>query len=147
MVRFSRLRNCTRGTAAIEFALLLPAMLTLLLGMADYATLLSRTMQVNAAAQAGADWAARNGWDARGVLHATDSEVATLDSPHARARLLTGCLLPDARINESADKCADGDAPGRYVLVTVTARSMPLLLHGETLLPQHVSGRALVRIT
>jgi Flp pilus assembly protein TadG len=146
MARTRSILGCTRGTAAIEFALLLPALMALLLGMADYATLISRTMQVDAAAQAGADWAARNGWDARGVLRAADRGLATLDSAHSRARVVTGCLQPGARIAAATGKCADGDPPGRYVLVTVTARSMPLLLRSGQLLPHRVTGSALVRI-
>lgn len=134
-----------RGTAAIEFALLMPVLMLILLGLADYAALATRSVQVRAAAHAGAAWAARHGWDARAITAAADAGLATLDDPRAGAELVSGCLNADGRISPQS-RCADGSAPGRWVHVRVTARAAPMLLRSEQLFPDSVAGDALVRI-
>jgi Flp pilus assembly protein TadG len=57
----------SRGSAAVEFALLLPFLVTLVLGMSDYGALIYQSMQVAAAAHAGALYALRNGYSAGAI--------------------------------------------------------------------------------
>jgi hypothetical protein len=135
-----------RGTAAVEFALLMPALMLLLLGLADVAALASRTLQVESAARAGASYARRHGFEANGIVRAASTGLMTLREVQTAPRLLHGCLLRDASIVTGAKHCPGGGAPGVYVKVEVSAASRPLLLRSAALLPDRVSGQALVRI-
>ena len=147
----SSITTCARdrsGAAAVEFALLMPVLmlLLLLLGMADFATLASRTLQVEAAARTGANYARRHGWQAGAIARAAEGGLATLQGARAVPRLIEGCLQRDATLAPGHKRCAGGSAPGIYVEVTVTAASAPMLLRSRALLPDSVSGQALVRI-
>jgi len=142
-------RRCARdrgGAAAVEFALLMPVLMVLLLGLADVATLASRTLQVEAAARTGANYARHNGWQATAITRAASDGLETLTGVRAVPRLLAGCLQRDASVAAGQKRCAGGGAPGIYVEVTVTAASAPMLLRSRALLPDSVSGQALVRI-
>lgn len=139
------LKGCTRGTAAIEFALALPMLIGLLMGLGDYATLISRTLQVESAAHRGAAYALHHGWDEAAIRAVTARDLATLEKGRASVELRSGCLLGDASIR-AASQCANGAEPGRYVAITVTALSTPILLRSAGWMPDHVTGEALVRI-
>ena len=67
MSTFSTCARDRSGAAAVEFALLMPVLMLLLLGLADFATLASRTLQVEAAARTGANYARRHGWQADAI--------------------------------------------------------------------------------
>jgi Flp pilus assembly protein TadG len=58
-----RSRRRQLGTAAIEFGLFIPVLLILLMGTAELGLLMYEGMQVNNAVEAGALYAAKNGWD------------------------------------------------------------------------------------
>jgi hypothetical protein len=57
------LRSPPRGAAIVEFALIMPFLVMLLVGLCDLGFGVYGTMQVQAAAEAGAQYASRNGWD------------------------------------------------------------------------------------
>jgi Flp pilus assembly protein TadG len=139
------LKDCLRGTAAIEFALAMPMLVALLLGLGDYATLISRTLQVESAAHTAAAYARHHGWDEAAIQSIAAQGLNTLEKAHASVVLQSGCLQADASIR-TARHCANGEQPGRYVTVTVTALSTPMLLRSPGLMPDHVAGEALVRI-
>jgi len=121
-------------------------LMLLLLGLADFATLASRTLQVEAAARTGANYARRHGWQADAIARAAGDGLATLSDARAVPRLIEGCLQHDVTLTPGHKRCADGGTPGVYVEVTVTAASAPILLRSRALLPGRVSGQALVRI-
>ena len=146
MSTFSTCARDRSGAAAVEFALLMPVLMLLLLGLADFATLASRTLQVEAAARTGANYARRHGWQADAIARAAGDGLATLSDARAVPRLIEGCLQRNGTTMPAHKRCADGGAPGVYVEVTVTAASAPMLLRSRALLPDSVSGQALVRI-
>jgi Flp pilus assembly protein TadG len=59
------------GTAAIEFALFLPFLLLLLSGVVELGFSAYEAMQVNNAVDAGAIYAAKNGWNSASIASAT----------------------------------------------------------------------------
>jgi Flp pilus assembly protein TadG len=65
-----RSRRRQLGTAAIEFGLFIPVLLILLTGTAELGLLMYEGMQVNNAVEAGALYAATNGFDSAAITTA-----------------------------------------------------------------------------
>jgi Flp pilus assembly protein TadG len=68
-----------RGNAAVEFAIITPVLLALLVPIADYGIYIYDQMQLNLAAQAGMEYAARNGWIPAGIQQAAINASPTLN--------------------------------------------------------------------
>jgi hypothetical protein len=67
------LRLPPRGAAIVEFALIMPFLIGLLVGLCDLGFGVYGSMQVQAAAEAGAQYAIRNAWDATKIAAAVTS--------------------------------------------------------------------------
>lgn len=72
-------RNARRGGAAIEFALVSPFLLGLLVPLADLGAYVYYNMELQLAAQAGAEYAARHGWDPTGIQNAIITAAPNLN--------------------------------------------------------------------
>ncbi|MCR5876419.1 pilus assembly protein [Phenylobacterium sp. J426] len=134
------------GSAAVEFALLLPMLLLLLAGLVDVSRLISHTMQVRAAAQAGADWAQRNGWDATRIASAVTSATTLqgVSAAPAPARSL-GCVV-NGKITAQSTNCANNIAPGQFVTVAARAPFKGVVPWPGRVLPNTLSATATVRV-
>jgi Flp pilus assembly protein TadG len=73
-----RLRHDRRGAAAVEFALMTPFLLGLLVPIADLGAYVYNSMELQLAAQAGAEYAARHDWDPNGILSAMQNAAPNL---------------------------------------------------------------------
>lgn len=73
-----RLRNNRRGNAAVEFALMAPFLLGLFVPLADLGAYIYKSMELQLAAQAGAEYAARHDWDPNGILAAMQNAAPSL---------------------------------------------------------------------
>lgn len=97
-----RLRGDRRGAAAVEFAMMSPFLLGLLVPIADLGTYVYDTMQLQLAAQAGAEYAARHDWDPNGILAAMQNAAPSLNlsasdmSVPNSTDLLPGTCYPSA---------------------------------------------------
>ncbi len=65
-----RLRDARSGAAAVEFALVAPFLLGLMVPLADLGAYIYDYMEIQLAAQAGGEYAARHGWDPTGIQNA-----------------------------------------------------------------------------
>jgi Flp pilus assembly protein TadG len=74
-----RLRGARSGNAAVEFALLAPFLLGLMVPLADVGAYVYDYMQIQLAAQAGAEYAARHGWDPTGIQNAVIAAAPSLN--------------------------------------------------------------------
>ena len=74
-----RLRNARSGAAAVEFALMAPFLLGLMIPLADVGAYVYSYMQIQLAAQAGAEYAARHGWDPTGIQNAVIAAAPSLN--------------------------------------------------------------------
>jgi Flp pilus assembly protein TadG len=143
----SQLLASRDGSAAVEFALLAPMLILILVGLADVSQLISQTMQVRAAAQAGADWAQRHGWDQTRVQAAvttatTLKSVAATPAPTRMRACVSGGQITET----TAANCAPGVAAGEFVNVAATAPFKGLLPWPGIVLPKTLSATALVRV-
>lgn len=135
------------GAAAVELALLLPILVLMLAGLIDLSRLISQTMQVRAAAQAGADHALRRGWNAAAVeaavTRATPLSVTATPAPQS----LVGCVSGGAVVAEAGPTCPAGGKPGLFVTVAAQAPFAAILPGPHRLiLPETLSASALVRV-
>jgi Flp pilus assembly protein TadG len=133
-----------RGAAAVEFALLAPVLLLIMAGLTDGSQLIVTHMQVNSAAQAGADFALRQGWNAAGIQAAVTAAapVGATGTPV----LAQACVVAGAIVTTAAGKCADGGDVGRFVTVTAQAPFTPLMSWPGIAMPKTINGQATVRI-
>lgn len=142
-----RLIESRDGSTAVEFALLAPMLLLLLAGLIDVSRLISQTMQVRAAAQAGADWAQRYGWNAAGVQSAVasatalSSVVATPAPTQVRA-----CVSGGQLVETTASECAAGVPSGEFVKVAAQAPFQGILPWPGIVLPETLAASAMVRV-
>lgn len=110
-----------RGGVALEAALIAPMLVLFAVGVTDYGLSVQRKMQIQYAAQAGADYAMRNATFnptaiASAVTGATTiSGIAALPVPVETC----GCPAANAITNATCGStCADGTAAGVYVTVS-----------------------------
>lgn len=158
-----RLLAARRGNAAVEFALLTPVLLGLTIPIADLGLLAYDQMQVQLAAQAGAEYAARHGWNPTGIQNAVTSATPSLTvtvgpQPFDPANVqFCGCasgttISPLAcTTNNTRSTCpAVGGFPpqlvGIYVGITASAQYTTILNYPLVPSPQTLKSTAVVRI-
>jgi Flp pilus assembly protein TadG len=108
------------ANAAIEMALIAPALVLMLVGMADYGTATYRRMQVQHAAQAGADFAMRNGFNSAAIMTAVinSTTLAGLEATPAPVEAC-GCASVGAVTPAvCGTTCAGGAVAGTYISVS-----------------------------
>lgn len=113
------------GASAVEFALVAPMLIALVVGLADFGSALRERMQLTAAAHAGIQYAARNPDNPGGISSAVNA-ASSIPSARLTVSTTTACECADG----SAVACAGGACPAgsarTYVTVAVS-ESYPLL--------------------
>lgn len=141
--------RCDRtAAAAIEFAIAAPLMVALVIPMVDLGAGFQQQMQVQDAAQAGAQYALAHGWDSTAIQNAVTS-AATLSGIQASPAPATSCGCPQGTSIAAAtcgSTCTSGLAAGTYVTVNAQAGYSPLIpypMFGQSVT---LSAQATVRI-
>ena len=143
-----RIAPARRGTVAIEFALVAPFFLTLLGGMVELGFASYQAMEAQDAAEAGALYAAKHGYDAAGisaaVVNASGSGgVAASPAP----TVFCGCPgTAGVSAISCASTCASGDQPGQYVRVNASVAHETILSYLGLPLPATLTGQSTVRV-
>jgi Flp pilus assembly protein TadG len=117
-----------RGTALLEFALLLPLILVLLAGVLDYSLLMRTAISVADAARAGAQYGSLSASNASNVTGMQNAALnAAPDIPGLTATAVKVCKCSDGTTTScSGGSCSSG--PVRvYAQVTASATAEPLL--------------------
>jgi Flp pilus assembly protein TadG len=135
------------GSASVEFALLLPLLSTLVVGMIDYTQLAYQSMEVGAAAHAGADYALHSGFSSSGIAGAVTAATGLAISASPAPLLSTACVTGGAIVTTVASTCPSGGAPGSYVSVAARASFTPFLAWASFGMPSTLSAQAMVRIS
>ena len=131
--RLAFLARAERGNAAIEFALATPILVALLVPVADLGMAFSQQIQVQQAAQAGAQYASMHPWAngsataiSNAVTSATNiSTLAASPAPNQFCGCPTGSAIATAASCTST--CSDGQPAGYYVVVNAQAPYAPQL--------------------
>jgi Flp pilus assembly protein TadG len=136
------------GTAAIEFGLLVPLLVTLLLGCAEIGFFIQQTMVVNSAVEAGVAVASKRGFDAKEITNAILSNAATLDLKATPApSLFCGCAVKSAIAQTPCDaKCAGNLVPGHYVKVGAELKPQSIMPSAILPLPTTITAQSTIRL-
>ena len=155
-----------RGSAAVEFALVTPVLIGLLVPVIDFGTYIYDKMQLQLAVQAGAEYAARNGWDPTAIPNAIVAAVPSLhlttannvrpqpfDTAHvefcgcASGTTITPAQCIDPNTNQR-NTCPNSNPPvlvGIYMNLGVQMQYSSLITYPGISNPQTVSANAVFR--
>jgi Flp pilus assembly protein TadG len=120
------------GATAVEFALAAPLLLGLLMPLADLGLAFSRQIQVQQAAQAGAQFASLHPWNSSSIASITSAvtsatQLSALTAAPAPYQI---CGCPDGGKITAAtcnSLCANGESAGYYVIVNAQLAYSPIL--------------------
>lgn len=149
MAILKRRRNPQAGTAAIEFGIVAPFLLVLLAGIVELGSAAHDAMQVQDAAEAGALYAGKYGWDAAGISAAVTSATnETTISATPAPLLFCGCPSAGgvATVVCTTTTCPDGSTPSQYARVSASMPYTPILTYLGLPIPDTLVGHALVRV-
>src|ERR1700730_18569217 len=117
---FSSDCSAIAGAASIELAIIAPVLVAALICTVDLGLGIYRSMQVEAAAQAGAEYAVTRGFSPAGVTGAV-AGAASLGGVQATPAPVQFCGCASAGGVTSTvcgQPCPDGTSPGTYVTVS-----------------------------
>jgi Flp pilus assembly protein TadG len=137
-----------RGAAIVEFALVLPLLLLLTVGLFDLGFGAYQSLQVHAAAEAGAQYAVRHDWDATAIAAAVASATGT-GGVAATPVPSQVCGCPDGGVftlKPSCGTCPSGSPAGVYASVSAQLSYSPVLPYPGLPDPLVLTGQAYRRL-
>ena len=140
-----------RGTAAVEFALLTPLLVIMLSGLIEIGMFVFQTLQVEAAAEAGALYAANHGvTDLSKISLAVTSATGTAGITATPApTAYCGCPAASGITSQGGDcstPCADGKAPSHYAKVNASKAHNALISFLHLPLPATTTRSVVIRV-
>jgi Flp pilus assembly protein TadG len=145
--RLAALLAARDGSAAMEFSLAAPVLAIIFVPMIDIGMAVYQQMQVQDAAQAGAQYAMAHGWNSSSIQSAVTSATALSVSASPAPSKSCGC--PDGSSVSAAScgsTCSDGQPAGSYVTVSAQATYTPLLPYPSMGSSVTLSAQATARI-
>ena len=140
------MKSFKEGSAAVEAALILPILLILMTGLFDLGYAYYGNMQVQSAADAGAQYAAQNAWNSTKISTVVSGAtggtgITATPAPSQFCACPTGGTLANI---SCASKCANGTTPSLYALVKAqklheTVMPWPVLPQPLTLTGQSIT--------
>jgi Flp pilus assembly protein TadG len=120
---FARVAGDSSGVAAIEMALLAPVLTLMMISVVDIGLGVYRKMQAENAAQVGAQYAMRNGFDANAISNAVISATSSLAITASPAPVkFCGCATSSGVSTVSCGgTCPGGAVAGTYTTVSAQA--------------------------
>lgn len=151
--RLARLLHARDGVSTIEFAIVAPAIAILLVGITDFGMGLWEEMQVADAAQAGAAYAALNGWNSTstGIETAVTSATSLSGLQASPAPSMMSCACPNSNSSALASatcggSCPDGSTAGHYWIVNAKASYSTILPYPGITSPMNLTSKAYARL-
>jgi len=135
-----------RGVSAVEFALIAPLLIGMMICIADFGLGYYSDTQLASAAQASATYAAQNGYDAAAMT--TVAQAATkLASVGVTPTQFCGCPSPGGVTSTSCGAtCGDGLRAGTFAQVTATTDYATLVSYPGVPNVFHLSEKATARL-
>jgi Flp pilus assembly protein TadG len=141
-------RRARLGGPAVEFALIAPVLIAVLIAMTDLGIAVYQWIDVQSAAQAGAQFAVKYGYTQSAVQTAVTSatDLAGVSATPAPVQAC-GCASGTSYLAASCgSSCADGSTAGTYVTVSAQAQYSTILSYPGLDNPMTLTGQATVRI-
>jgi Flp pilus assembly protein TadG len=126
--RLAAFFDAREGNAVVEFSIAAPVLAVIFVPLIDIGMAVYQKMQVQDAAQAGAQYAMAHGWNSSSIQAAVTS--ATALSVTASPEPSKSCGCPDGSSVSAAacgSTCSDGQKAGTYVTVGAQVTYTPLL--------------------
>jgi Flp pilus assembly protein TadG len=142
------IRQAMRGTAALEFALFAPLLLIMLVYVVELGDGVYEAMQVQNAAEAGALYVAKYGWNSAGISAAVvnSTGLSGLTASPAPSEFC-GCPAANAIASSvCAQTCASGATAGTYVKINASLTHQTILALPGMVSPTTLTGIAIVRV-
>lgn len=139
------------GTAAVEFVLILPILLAVLVATVDIGMAFYDRMQVDNAAQAGAEYAALKGsagFDANAISQiVTGASSLSQISASPAPSLSCGCAeTSGVAAAQCGSQCPDGLTAGKYATVAAEAQYSTFFPYPGLPRPMTLSAQSTVRL-
>lgn len=136
------------GAAAVEFALAATMLMFVLTPMVDLGMAYYQQLQVEDAAQAGAQYAAAKGWNSTGIQNAVTSAATNLTisanpAPSESCGCPSGTSVAAATCSTS---CSNGQTAGTYVTINAQASYTPILPYSFFGSSSTLTATSIVRI-
>lgn len=137
-----------RGVAAVEFGLAVPFLTVLLLAITELGLGAYQAMRVADAAEAGALYAAKYGFDSSGIQAAVVNAAGTASGVTASPAPVQFCGCPDTSgigVVSCSSTCSDGGTPGTYIRVYAAIPHETIFSFPMTPLPSTFTAQSTVR--
>jgi Flp pilus assembly protein TadG len=126
--RFAGGADGVRGALSIEFAVIAPTLVLMLIGVLDLGMGIYRKMQVQNAAQAGAAYAVLHGFTSSSIESAVTSATSFGVSASPAPSEFCGCASSGGVTAATCGStCSGGSSPGTYVTVSAQGTYTTLL--------------------
>lgn len=129
----------------VEFALAVPVLAAVLIGIIDLGSGIHDMLSLRAAARAGAEYAVARPTDQAGisaaVMAATDFGDETVS-----VATTSSCECPSGAAVSCGANCPNGGVLREYIKVRVTQPFTPLFAYSQYLMPSEIAGEAIVRV-
>ncbi len=145
---FGRKRLAIAGVAAIELAMVSPLLVTGVLGAGELGITIFRQTQVGYAAQAGADYAIANGFDAAKISNAiVNATKYTAIAATPVPMQFCGCgSASGVSAAACGSTCPNGAKAGTYVKANAQAQFSPIIPNPWQTNPVTLTAQAIARI-
>jgi Flp pilus assembly protein TadG len=148
MAPLRQFRADRRGTAALEFALVVPVLISAFIGIVDVGMALYDQLQLVNAAEAGARYAAVNGWNS-GKIQTAVTGATSLSAIAASPAPSQSCGCPNGSgvaVANCGSTCSTGTMAGTYITVNAQYAYTPIIPYpgfGQSLT---LTAQSMVRI-
>ncbi|MGH9553424.1 MAG: TadE/TadG family type IV pilus assembly protein [Terriglobales bacterium] len=142
-------RNNCRGTAAVEFGLIVPMLVAMLAPLVDLGVAAYTKMQVQNASQAGAEYAAVHGWNTTAIQTAvtsatTLSGISASPAPSESCGCVSGTTI--TAVTCGATCVASGRAAATFITVNAQAQYSTMLPYPGLSSPLTFNAQSKIRI-
>lgn len=136
-----------RGAAAVELGLIAPVLVGIVVPMVDLGLGAYQKMEVQDAAESGAQYALEHGWNQTSVQNAA-TNTTPLSGVTATAAESCHCVTSGAigSAVTCGTTCADGSTAGTYVTVNTSATYTMLVNYPGLTNPMTLTGYSMIRI-
>lgn len=141
----TRIRDDRRGVTAIEFAMIAPILIALMISIVDLGVGMYTDTQLANAAQAGATYAMQKGYDA-GVITTVTQASTRLTGVSVAVSQYCGCPSNTGVVTATCgSSCSGGLTAGTFAQVVATKDYSPLLSYPALPGTFHLSETAMAR--